>query len=171
MPYTTAEHRIPGGDAGTRATLRAMQAEVNRSLCRPLVLGTAVSIVRENGLSGRDTVGIYHALREWLAGCVDFLPDPLVDGDVLRTPEYVLEEVARHGVARIDCDDCAMLAAALSKAVGIPARFRVLGFPAWAHVYTEMLTAEGWAELDVTETDDRRAEARARNPRTMTWAV
>lgn len=156
----------------TRATLREMQKQVNACFYRSPVLDVAVGIVREDGVSGRDSVGMYHSLRDWIAARVEFLPDPLVDGDVLRVPAYLLNEIARFGVARADCDDCAMLSAALGKAVGLPARFRVLGFPAWAHVYTELLTADGWAELDVTEPNERRAWAR-NNPvtRAATWVV
>lgn len=169
-PVTATTTRVPGGDAQTRATLRRMAECVNAALYQPEVIGTAVDIVR--GVNGRDADGLAAALRDWLEARVAFLPDPLIDGDVLRVPSYSLAEIRQHGVARIDCDDAAMLSAALAKSIGLPARFRVLGFPRWAHVYTEVLTQHGWAPLDVTESVERRAwAARQANARAATWVV
>lgn len=154
MSVTVSRTPAGAGEAFTRATLQRMAMEVNRTLLVPQLVERAVDIVQ--GVDGRDTLGQYHALRDWLEGHVSFMPDPLVNGDVLRAPDYVLGQIERTGAARIDCDDCAMLSAALGKAIGLPARFRVLGFPRWAHVYTELLTKDGWLPLDVTEDAARR---------------
>jgi transglutaminase-like putative cysteine protease len=62
--------------------------------------------------------------------------------------------IAAQGYARGDCDDVAILGAALGKAAGFPARFVLLGFGGpmapYQHVFTEIGTRQGWMNLDVT---------------------
>lgn len=134
-----------------------MSALVARSIRDPSIVQVAVNVVR--GVDGRDSVGMYDAIRAWLESHIEFLPDPLIDGDVLRAPDFVLAEIALHGTARVDCDDTATLSATFAKAVGLPARFVVLGFPEYRHVFTEILTEDGWCDVDVTESDERREMA------------
>lgn len=146
-----------------------MRELVQASVRNPAVVETAVGVVRHIG--GRDSVSLQRALREWLAVHVSFLPDPMVDGEVLRTPDYAIREINKYGVARLDCDDVSMLAAALAKSVGLPARFVVLGFPEYRHVYAESLTVNGWLDFDVTETSARQAMFRPMAHRTIHWQV
>jgi transglutaminase-like putative cysteine protease len=163
--------QILGGDAQTRATLRIMRDVANQSLVDPAVVETAIDIVRY--VDGRNTVQLARSIRAWLADRIRFLPDPLVDGDFLRTPRFLLNEIHSYGFARADCDDTATLAAALGKAAGLPARFVVLAFfdrrAPYAHVFTELETAEGWLECDVTESQS--APVRQHISRAATFTV
>lgn len=143
-----------------------MKDVVAKSLYIPDVVETAVGIVRY--IPGRDTPTQHRALREWLATRVSFLPDPAINGDVLRTPDYALRQIKQYGIARLDCDDTSMLAAALAKAIGMRARFVVLGFPEYKHVYAEAWTSDGvWRDFDVTETRERQNLYRPLATRTL----
>lgn len=136
-------------DGQTRTTLEHMRAVVNASLRTPAVLETAAGIVQ--GIDGRDTVGQADALRRWLAMHLAFLPDPQGQ-ETLRTPLYQLELIARGRRAQVDCDDAAILSAALGKAIGLEARFVALAFKGgpYRHVLTELRTTRGWRDMDVT---------------------
>lgn len=162
-------HPIVWGDDFTLRTLERMAAIVNQSLRMPFVVESAGQIVRD--VPGHDDAACAVRLREWLLTYVQFLPDPLIDGDVLRAPDYALQLIQRFGVARIDCDDCAMLAAALGKSIGLPARFLVMGFPEYRHVYAELLTSNGWIDMDVTESEQRRNTALTIVTRLLPWPV
>lgn len=143
---------VLGADAQTRATLRTMRDVAIRAARSPRVVETAVRIVR--GVSGRDFTSMAAEIRQWLEEHIRFIPDPRIDGEVLRTPRYLLEQIDREGQAAGDCDDVATLAAALGKSVGLRARFVVLAFAPggpFRHVFTELHTPRGWREMDVTE--------------------
>lgn len=95
-----------------------------------------------------------------------FVRDP-TGIELLHRPERLLDQIAAGGYAIGDCDDAAILGAALGKAVGFSARFVVLGFfgprGPFSHVYTELWTGTGWRELDITRTPQR--------PQTTRWKV
>lgn len=148
-----------GGDSQTKITLRVMADLVRRALRDPAVLLAAAESVR--GIDGHRVPAQVVALRTWLSRNVQFLRDPDIDGDVLRTPAFLLDQLHSTGVIRADCDDVSMLAAALGKAIGIPARFHAIAFEPgpFRHVYAELQTPDGvWHEMDVTETAERRAQ-------------
>jgi transglutaminase-like putative cysteine protease len=141
-----------GGHFATRATVFKMRDIANAAMTDPVVMRAAADAVR--GVDGKNPAALAFALLGWLTARVQFLPDPLVNGDVLRTPRYLLSEIARTGIARGDCDDCAMLAAAMAKSIGLAARFVVLAFTPGApfeHVFTQVRVPRGWFPLDVTE--------------------
>ncbi|MEE8177710.1 MAG: hypothetical protein V3T65_06925 [Acidobacteriota bacterium] len=72
----------------------------------------------------------------------------------MREVPEMLEDMQRWGAAQVDCDDAAVLSAALGKAVGLKPRFVVLGFEGptgpYRHVYTELFDGVAWTEMDVT---------------------
>ena len=73
----------------------------------------------------------------------------------VMAPAAQLAYVKAQGCVEGDCDDAAVLAAALGEALGFPARFAVLGFLGRrgpiSHVFTELeVPGAGWYELDVT---------------------
>lgn len=73
--------------------------------------------------------------------------------ELVKGPEILTNELLRDRFAEGDCDDAAILAAALAHALGIPARFVAVGFQAggpFRHVYTEVWTPRGWLDVDVT---------------------
>lgn len=110
------------------------------------------------------------ALRGWLAGVWRFVRDP-AGVELVHRPERQLDEYRRHGYISGDCDDAAVLAAAMGKAIGFPAQFVVLGFygsrSPFSHVYTELLVRPGrWVEFDVTRIPNRPSTTRR-----ATWRV
>lgn len=112
-------------------------------------------------------------IRAWLARYVRFVPDPVRD-ELIHDPVVMLETLARDGVAAGDCDDVATLGATLAESVGLPARFRVLGFDApgapFSHVYAEVLAGSRWMELDTTRQIPI-IERDRRTSRTGVWEI
>jgi transglutaminase-like putative cysteine protease len=149
----TLRRFIFGGDLGAIQTLHKMRGIVNASLADPLVIETARTIVENAGVLGRDQWGKYLALRQWMEAHLQFLPDP--QGiELLSTPRYMLQRIRQALFVSGDCDDGAILGAALGKAVGLPAKFRALSFGSQArpfqHVYTLLLVRGRWMNLDTT---------------------
>lgn len=160
---------IPGGDLGAMQTLREMRRLVNESLYQPLLINTAHEIVTP--CRARDTGCQAAAIRAWLAAHFRFVPDPR-GVELLRTPAVLLEWIEQQGFVTGDCDDAAVLAAALGKAVGLMASFVVVGFRTtgapFTHVFTLLRTRDGWAEMDVTRPDNEPIPEVRRH---MAWAV
>jgi transglutaminase-like putative cysteine protease len=103
-------------------------------------------------------------LRRWLAEHFAFQPDPSGRGvfggteeiELLQDPLILLQQIQRSYVARGDCDDAAILGAALALGAPVPfsgVRFALVGVnpnEPYVHVYADVLTARGWCDLDVT---------------------
>ncbi|MGH3589542.1 MAG: transglutaminase domain-containing protein [Pseudonocardiaceae bacterium] len=94
-------------------------------------------------------------MREWVEAHTEFLRDP--DGaEMLHGPSWQIQTVLTQGRVYVDCDDVAMLAAALGKAIGLRARFVVVAFSSpnapFRHVWTELSPrpTPQWVEVDVT---------------------
>jgi hypothetical protein len=142
---------LPASDIGTYFTIATMRAMVYAEFLTPAVRLTASDIV--GGIGGKDGVSQAHAIRGWLDEHTEFLRDP--DGvEMLHGPAWQVNQIRRNGIVRLDCDDVAMLAAALGKAIGLRARFVVIGFGgAYRHVFTE-LSPRGnppvWVDMDTT---------------------
>lgn len=137
---------LPAGDAGTQVTLQIMRGLVLADA--PLLRAAAAPILGVGTV--RDQVG---ALRRWLLRAIRFQHDP--DGiELLKAPAYQLASIEDASDGRGDCDEIAMLGAALAIAGGMKARFVVLRFDPqgpYEHVYTEVQTPAGWAELDTSK--------------------
>lgn len=151
MRYAVTQ--IPRGDAGTTATLHKMRRLVNDSLPLPLVRGTAVNIIRQ--AVPRDRRGQIALIRAFLIERVQFVRDP-VGVELLHSPEWLLRDIAARYYTNADCDDVAILGAALGKAVGLKARFIAVAFhdpvAPYSHVWAELFDGDRWGELDVTRT-------------------
>jgi len=171
MPFVKREV-IGFGDVGSATTLTRMAGMVNAALSVPLVIETAASIVAH--VPSRDYLGMAHAIRNWMQAHFKFVPDP-VGVELLRDPDYQLREYMTRGKILGDCDDAAILGAALGKAVGIRAKFVAVAFRSpgpLAHVYTVLTGSAGRAigsgvDLDVT----RPAHSQARVIRAVSRQV
>lgn len=127
---------------------------VAREFMLPIVRLTATDIVA--GLGGTNGVEQANAIRDWLDVHTEFLRDP--DGvEMLHGPAWQIQRVWTQGRVLVDCDDVAMLAAALGKAVGLRARFVVVGFDSrnapFRHVWAELSPRSRqpqWVDMDVT---------------------
>lgn len=144
-------HTVAGGDAGLRQKVGIIRREVDLALRSAPVVQTAAHIVA--GINGRNRPAQVARLRQWLADHLTFLPDPL-NVETFRTPLYQLQQINQHGTVAVDCDDAALLAAALAKAIGLSARLVLVGFRGpfgpFEHIYTEVNDGRTWREMDVT---------------------
>lgn len=138
---------IPGGALGIELTVWHMRRTVRAALGGALLNRTAAAIV-DGSIDQADAA---RRVRTWLDRHTRFTPDPL-GVELIRAPALMLRTIECEGSAVGDCDDVAVLGAALGIAAGVPARFVLLAFldnGLYEHVYTELLTPEP-IELDTT---------------------
>lgn len=106
-------------------------------------------IVRDLRTMGHTGPG---AIRQWLGRRFCFIRDPQ-GVELLKDPGVLLREWEHDGCARGDCDDAAILAAAVALAAGYQVRFQVVGFRTggpFGHVYAEAFDGRRWIDFDVT---------------------
>lgn len=143
---------IPFGFRGSLATVERMRAVVRASLRQELVIRTATRVVMFQPTRNQEAHA--NAIRQYLASVFHFVPDPR-GVETIRTPLYQLREIGETGGVGGDCDDAAVLGAALAMAVGISAWFRIVKFRRdgeFAHVFTILTPRAGQAiDLDVTK--------------------
>lgn len=113
--------RLPAGDAGTRATLATMQRLAVDGSKDLDVRSTALSVLRASGVASHDHKRELEALYRFVRDRVAFRRD-VYGVETLQAPRVTLQQMAG------DCDDRAILLAAMLRAVGSPAtvRFRVI---------------------------------------------
>ena len=127
--------KLPPGDAGVRKTVAIMAQLAQAGALRRDVRETAINIIRSAGTAPHDTCGELEALFAFVRDQVRFTGD-VAGVETLQAPHYTLSVMAG------DCDDRAVLLAALARSVGISAslKFRVIAAnPArpgtYSHVY------------------------------------
>lgn len=140
-------YTIPHSHAGIEATVRHMRRLGREGATREEVQRWAAAIVG-------DATGARAArrIRAFLEERVQFHFDP-PGVELIRTPAYMLAEIGEAGGTEGDCDDVAVLGAALGMAAGLGARYVLVGLTPgepFEHVYTELVTASGPVELDTT---------------------
>lgn len=147
---------LAGGDAGVTQTLARMAQLANDGQKSPVVVNYARLITLGSGQwQGLGAARIFNFLaRVWR-----YVDDP-VDTELLVSPDEMLNACEAQGVIMGDCDEAAILGAALGKAVGIAATFTVLAFATdpdrFAHVYATLLPTDGPpVDLDVTRPPGR----------------
>lgn len=162
MAYTVKQYEIPSGDRGTKATLGMMMQLIVAGSRHPNVRDMAFKIMRPDKL--KPSTSIY-ALREWTRLVVPFVRDP-VTAEALTDPVAMVDRIDVEGRAPGDCDDAAMLVAAMALAVGFRARLVVVGFKGtsplaggldsavpFLHIWCEVASPTGtlvWTEMDTT---------------------
>lgn len=131
-----------------------MASLVRQDAVLPIVRALASDVIARVPRS--DPVAICEAIRAWCAGVVRFVHDP-VGLELVHSPEALARLYRAQGYVAGDCDDAAVLAAGLGRAVGCPARFVAVSFldsPAtYRHVWAEIAPPAGpgeWIECDVT---------------------
>lgn len=140
---------IPAGDAGTEATLRRMAQLAMTGAVSPLVRGVAARVVLG---TGRDAMLHARLINDWIDTHTDFLADPSV-AEALTHADDAIRVIATDGIAQIDCDDVAILAASLGMSIGLHARFVAVAFgEAYAHVWCDLGSPNGeqWFSVDPT---------------------
>ena len=138
--------RLSPGKRGTAETVSimarlAMGADGARST---RIRDLAVAIVRRAGVPAKDYRGEVVAVHRWVQECIRYTRDP-VGQETIQTPMHTAF-VQRAG----DCDDFAVLEAALLGALGHPSRFVTIGQTtrAFSHVYLEVQVRGRWVPLD-----------------------
>lgn len=144
--------QMPLGDAGTEYTLKLMAAIAHGASRAPIIQNVAHALTQQLPDTAVAKIG---AVRRYLASYVTFQNDP-PGIEYVQQPTRLAQEIAENGVTYGDCDDVATLGASLGLALGLRARYIVVGFRPWpvpfAHVYLE-LSGDGvsWEVLDTTK--------------------
>lgn len=148
---------IASGDLGVTQTVAMMRRLVERAIVNPGFRRFAVRLAQEHG---RDNINQALGIRSWLTDHVTFMKDP-DRVELLQDPVLLLTQIVHEDVVGMDCDDVAMLGAALGRAVGLRARFVVVGFrepnAPYQHVWAELSDHKEreWINLDITRTAQR----------------
>lgn len=141
-------------DADVSRTLRRMRDKVRNCIASdPFTIQTANDVVR--GVTPRNVVGQIDAITDFLERSFRYVNDP-VGVELLRDPGVQFRQIKTLGYTQGDCDESAMLSAALGMANGIPARFRALAFyrtdAPYTHVVADLRATDGvWYPLDITK--------------------
>lgn len=137
--------QISGGEAGTDQTINQISTFVVESLSRRDVRLLAIKILQAAGASSKTPAKAAFALYQWVRSNIKYILDP-VGVETVQDPEATLK--VRAG----DCDDHTVLLASLAMAVGIPARFVVIGphRDRFEHIYTELQFDGKWTPADTT---------------------
>lgn len=143
-PTTSTLLAIPGGDAGTTATLKIMRRLVRDAKKTLPIRQTALSIVQNIPPKNwhREVAEIWR----FVTSNIRYVRD--VNGvETLQTPEKTME------FGQGDCDDQSVLIASLLESIGHPTRFIAIGFgPAnYQHVFAETKIGNRWMPVETTE--------------------
>jgi transglutaminase-like putative cysteine protease len=137
---------IPDGAPGIMSTLRTMRALVRQYRSDPTIRHAAINLLSLT--SPRDSLGEVAALFDFVRDRIRYTGDVL-DTETLTTPDKTL------ALGAGDCDDKAVLLAALLESVGYVTRFIVTGYNTpgvFEHVYLAAMIADGtFVALDPTE--------------------
>lgn len=136
---------IPDGRAGVRETLKVMRRLLlDAKENDPRIRTTASAIISD--VPGKNWRAQIEAIYDFVQSKIRYQLDP-VDLELVQTPWETL--VRGYG----DCDDQALLTAALLDSIGHPTRFKAVGFApgVLSHVYAETLCGPNWLSLDTTE--------------------
>lgn len=135
---------IPGGAAGTRETLRIMRDLAREWRVHPRLRQLAKSIVQP--CKSKDARCEVKRIHAFVVDKIRYVRD-VADVETIQTPDLTLRD--RCG----DCDDQALLVAALLQSIGRPARFIAIGLRAgqFQHVYTETPIGPDWVAVETTE--------------------
>jgi transglutaminase-like putative cysteine protease len=155
IPTVATFGALGRGDAGTMDDLNHMARLVGQSIKSPMVIYQARQIARLAGERNYRAQAI--GIRDFLRSVWRFVDDPRYD-ELLRDGEHMLRELNETGFITGDCDESAVLGAALGEAIGIEAELVALAFDPdqggngeYSHVYAQLLTPEGECiSLDVT---------------------
>lgn len=138
--------RLSDGFKGTDETVAAM-SKVAMGIYgarSQKIRAAARNILAAAGVPEKDYRGEAIALGKWVRDNIRYLRDPYGQ-ETIAHPE---ETLFNFGMG--DCDDQAVLLAALLTSVGIPTRFKVMGqMPhQYSHVYLQAKPAGEWITMD-----------------------
>lgn len=123
--------RIPGGVAGTDATVRVMRRMIDQGKKDVGLRKIAENIVKASGVPAYNYVAELQALHGWVQNHVRYTKDP-VDVEYIQTPQETLNSQVG------DCDDFTVLLGSLAESIGHPIAIKVVSRDAgrnYHHVY------------------------------------
>jgi Transglutaminase-like superfamily len=134
------------GNLGIAQTIMTMQQLRDLGSQDASVRQRVFEILRAYNVNSRDRYATAHAILSWVKANITFVPDP-AGRELIGHPSYLLD--VRAG----DCDDMAVLTAAMLQAVGIPAQFVTIRADAQeparhSHVYLRAFINGRWMGLD-----------------------
>lgn len=138
---------LSDGLRGVKETVRAMRSAVAAARTDLGIRQAAISIIWLQ--PAHASLAEACSLFEWVRDHVRYVRD-IVDVETLSTPGKTLEQLIG------DCDDQAVLLAALLESVGYPTRFVVTAynFPGnFEHVYLQVQIDGEWFDCDPTENE------------------
>lgn len=147
----SATATVEPGEAGAWQTLAFMRELARRSSRNMTIRHLAVQLATKGfgglqGLPQKDFAGEARRLFEFVRDQIRYVKD--IDGvETLHPAEWVLAQ--RAG----DCDDKAILLAALLLSIGHTPRFIAVAFAPddFSHVWVQDRLAGGWVDLEPTE--------------------
>lgn len=141
--------KLPPGKLGTDVTVSKMGqlAMGPWGAQSPKVRALATSILEKAGVPEKNYPAEMVAIHNWVRDNIRYTRDTHGQ-ETLLTPEYIIS--GKPGSMNGDCDDKAMLVAALLGAIGIPTRFVVVGVTPdrYSHVYLQAKPRDQWIALD-----------------------
>lgn len=145
---------IPFGDDGALATVEKMRQLANDATGNPNVVAFARELIYNPVPRPQPQAFAARVISAWLKGVWRYVDDP-INRELLVTPDAMLRQYEAEGIVTGDCDEAAILGAALGMSVGIPAVYTVVGFDdgtgQLSHVFTSLLPNGGpRITLDVT---------------------
>jgi len=137
---------IPTGSAGTDATVKEIARLVQHDLHRPKIRLLATKILANRSVPSKHTLSEAKAIFDYIVRRVRYQKDPI-------GIETVQSPMVTNSIRAGDCDDHSGFVAGLASAVGIPVRFRVIGYAPdnVVHIYAEMFVNGSWMAADTTE--------------------
>lgn len=140
---------IGDGDQAIYRTLDVMNAVLARSAADFSVLGAAWEIIGHDAPPGTVLARVERVFR-FVSTRLRYTYDP-PGLEWFKTPAAALREISLVGTFAGDCDDAAVLLAALLRGVGVPTRFVVMSQRADGdlhHIYVEAAVGGRWLALD-----------------------
>jgi transglutaminase-like putative cysteine protease len=140
---------IPDGPEGTRVTLEAMRQMTRDALTEPNQQARQLAISLTQGVANEDYRSEIERLFLFVRDQIRYVRD-VHNIETIQSPAVTLEQKAG------DCDDKAVLLAALLESIGHPARFAALAFAPdqFEHVIVETrynFRGQKWLPLETTK--------------------
>lgn len=132
-----------------------MAATIQDATADPYVVTFARALVKSPAAYAISTqANAARVIRNFVWSVWRFVDDP-VNRELLRTPYNMLMEYDACGYVMGDCDEAAMLGAALGASVGIQPTLTVMEFAdnsgQYSHIYASLLPTDGApVSLDIT---------------------
>lgn len=136
---------IPGGQAGTDATVRKIAQLVDQAVRQQKLRLVALRILDWAGAENHSDTAAAKAIFRWVKHHIRYVRDP-AGLETVQAPEVTLQ--LRAG----DCDDHTALVAALAAALAIPVRYVVVG-PSkgrFVHIFPQVFVGNAWFNSDTT---------------------